>query len=124
MTFAAIFHDFDASSAWADGGVEPIDFPEAPTKVLPIALSKANLTINDIAQFEFNEAFSVVVRIAEKVCGIDESKINVNGYVLHLSRSSICQSDLHRQRGCGPGSCNWKLWISNHGFPSTLPQVW
>lgn len=61
--------------------MNPIDFPEAPTKALPIALQKANLSVKDIAQFEFNEAFSVVVRIAEKVCGIDVSKINVNGYV-------------------------------------------
>jgi len=38
--------------------------------------------VNDIAQFELNEAFSVVVRIAEKVCNIDPAKINVNGYVL------------------------------------------
>lgn len=37
--------------------------------------------MNDIAQFELNEAFSVVVRIAEKVCNIDPAKINVNGYV-------------------------------------------
>ena len=46
---------------------------------MPLALKKANLTVNDIAQFELNEAFSVVVRIAEKVCSIDPSKINVNG---------------------------------------------
>jgi acetyl-CoA C-acetyltransferase len=80
-----LYH-LDRSAAWADAGVDPIDFPEAPTKALPIALQKANLTINDIAQFEFNEAFSVVVRIAEKTCGIDGSKINVNGcaHLLHV----------------------------------------
>ena len=44
-------------------------------------MKKANLTIPDIALFELNEAFSVVVRIAEKVCNIDPAKINVNGYV-------------------------------------------
>jgi len=71
--------------AWADAGVDPIDFPEAPTKALPIALQKANLTTSDIALFEFNEAFSVVVRIAEKVCSIDPAKINVNGYVNWVS---------------------------------------
>jgi acetyl-CoA C-acetyltransferase len=37
--------------------------------------------VNDIALFEINEAFSVVVRIAEKVLNIDPAKINVNGYV-------------------------------------------
>lgn len=82
------FHSSDCFPAWADVGVNPIDFPEAPTKALPIALQKANLTINDIAQFEFNEAFSVVVRIAEKVCGIDGSKINVNGCANLLLRMS------------------------------------
>ena len=75
--------------AWADAGVDPIDFPEAPTKALPIALQKANLTVNDITQFELNEAFSVVVRIAEKVCNIDPAKINVNGFVPLLSPISL-----------------------------------
>ncbi|PPQ77266.1 hypothetical protein CVT25_010848 [Psilocybe cyanescens] len=65
--------------SWADAGTLPIDFPEAPTKALPIALKKAGLTVEDIAQFELNEAFSVVVRVAEKVCNIDPSKINING---------------------------------------------
>lgn len=67
-------------SAWADAGVDPIDFPEAPTVAIPNALKKANLTIDDISLFEINEAFSVVVRIAEKVLNIDPTKINVNGY--------------------------------------------
>ncbi|KAF8165419.1 peroxisomal 3-ketoacyl-CoA-thiolase [Crassisporium funariophilum] len=73
--------------SWADAGVEPIDFPEAPTKALPIALQKANLTIADISLFELNEAFSVVVRIAEKVCSIDPAKINVNGGAVALGHA-------------------------------------
>jgi len=48
---------------------------------IPQALQKANLRVEDIASFEINEAFSVVVRIAEKVLNIDPAKINVNGYV-------------------------------------------
>jgi acetyl-CoA C-acetyltransferase len=73
--------------SWADAGVNPIDFPEAPTKALPIALQKANLTIADISLFELNEAFSVVVRIAEKVCNIDSAKINVNGGAVALGHA-------------------------------------
>ncbi|KJA29984.1 hypothetical protein HYPSUDRAFT_126834 [Hypholoma sublateritium FD-334 SS-4] len=73
--------------SWADAGVDPIDFPEAPTKAVPLALKKANLTVDDIAQFELNEAFSVVVRIAEKVCSIDPSKINVNGGAVALGHA-------------------------------------
>jgi len=70
--------------AYADAGVEPIDFPIAPTVALPIALEKANLTVNDITLFEVNEAFSCVVRIAEKVLSIDPAKVNVNGCVYLL----------------------------------------
>lgn len=57
----------------------PIDFPEAPTHALPIALKRANLTTDDIALFEINEAFSVVVRIAEKVLNLPSEKVNING---------------------------------------------
>jgi acetyl-CoA C-acetyltransferase len=69
------------SAAYADAGVEPIDFPMAPTVALPQALKRANLTVDDIARFEINEAFSVVVRIAEKLLQIDPAKVNVDGYV-------------------------------------------
>jgi acetyl-CoA C-acetyltransferase len=65
--------------AYADAGVDPIDFPSAPTLAIPKALKRANLQLSDVARFEINEAFSVVVRVAEKVLGIDPSKINVNG---------------------------------------------
>ena len=65
--------------AYADAGVDPIDFPAAPTVALPLALKKANLSTNDIALFEINEAFSCVVRIAEKVLNLDPAKVNVNG---------------------------------------------
>ncbi|TFK43609.1 peroxisomal 3-ketoacyl-CoA-thiolase [Crucibulum laeve] len=73
--------------SWADAGVEPIDFPEAPAFALPIALQKANLTVEDISLFELNEAFSVVVRIAEKVLNIDPAKINVNGGAVALGHA-------------------------------------
>ncbi|KAG5343062.1 hypothetical protein C0989_000052 [Termitomyces sp. Mn162] len=73
--------------SWADAGVDPIDFPEAPTVAIPQALKKANLTIDDISLFEINEAFSVVVRIAEKVLNIDPAKINVNGGAVALGHA-------------------------------------
>ena len=71
-------------AAYADAGVDPIDFPSAPATALPIALKNAGLKPEDIALFEVNEAFSVVVRIVEKVLGIDSMKINVNGCVLRV----------------------------------------
>jgi acetyl-CoA C-acetyltransferase len=77
--------------AFADAGVDPKYFPEAPTVALPIALEKAGLKPENIAAWEVNEAFSVVVRIVEKVLGVDPSKINVNGcantFLAHAFRS-------------------------------------
>jgi acetyl-CoA C-acetyltransferase len=73
--------------SYADAGVEPIDFPIAPTVALPIALEKANLTVKDIARFEINEAFSVVVRIAEKVLGLDPAKVNPDGGAVALGHA-------------------------------------
>lgn len=73
--------------SYADAGIEPKLFPEAPTIALPIALKKANLKVEDIAQFEINEAFSVVVRIAEKKLNIDPAKININGGAVALGHA-------------------------------------
>ena len=60
----------------------PIDFPIAPMLTLPTALEKAGLKISDISLFEINEAFSLVVWVAEKVLQLDPAKINVDGLVL------------------------------------------
>ena len=69
----------DNPSAFSDVGVNPIDFPEAPALAIPIALKSAGLEIKDIARFEINEAFSVVVRIAEQALGVSYDKINIDG---------------------------------------------
>ena len=42
-------------------------------------MGKAGLTVDDISLFEINEAFSVVVNIAEKLLISPRSKVNVNG---------------------------------------------
>jgi len=73
--------------SYADAGVDPVDFPSAPTIALPLALQKANLTIDDITMFEINEAFSCVVRIAEKVLKLDPAKVNVNGGAVALGHA-------------------------------------
>lgn len=73
--------------SWADAGVDPVDFPAAPTIALPQALKKAGLTVDDISHFEINEAFSAVVRIAEKVLGLDPAKINPNGGAVALGHA-------------------------------------
>ncbi len=70
--------------SYADAAHEPEWFTTAPAKALPIALKKANLEISDIDFFEFNEAFSVVGLANNKILGLDDSKVNVNGGAVSL----------------------------------------
>ena len=69
--------------SYADAAHEPEWFTTAPAKALPIALKKAGLEVSDIDFFEFNEAFSVVGLANNKILGLDESKVNVNGGLFH-----------------------------------------
>lgn len=70
--------------SYADAAHEPERFPVAPSKAVPKALEKANLKIEEIDFFEFNEAFSVVGLANNKILGINESKVNVNGGAVSL----------------------------------------
>jgi acetyl-CoA C-acetyltransferase len=51
----------------ADAAVDPIDFPVAPAKAVPIALERAGITKDQVAVWEFNEAFAAVIKANEKV---------------------------------------------------------
>lgn len=51
----------------ADAAVDPIDFPIAPAKAVPIALERAGITNEDVAVWEFNEAFAAVIEANAKV---------------------------------------------------------
>jgi len=73
--------------SYSDAGVAPMEFPIAPTVALPKALEKAGLTVSDISLFEVNEAFSVVVRAAEKILQLDPAKVNVNGGAVALGHA-------------------------------------
>ena len=70
--------------SYADAAHEPEWFTTAPAKALPIAVKKANIDISDIDFFEFNEAFSVVGLANNKILGLDDSKVNVNGGAVSL----------------------------------------
>ncbi|WWC60489.1 uncharacterized protein I303_103062 [Kwoniella dejecticola CBS 10117] len=79
---------------YADAACAPIDFPTAPTLAVPLALKNAGVSKEDIALWEFNEAFSVVACAAEKVLGLDRSIINVKGGAVALGHpigSSGCR---------------------------------
>lgn len=69
---------------YGDASCEPEKFTIAPSKALPIALKKANLSIEEIDYFEFNEAFSVVGLANAKILNINTEKVNVNGGAVSL----------------------------------------
>ncbi|KFW88024.1 hypothetical protein N305_00077, partial [Manacus vitellinus] len=71
-------------TAFADAAVDPIDFPIAPAYAVPKILSETGLKKEDIAMWEINEAFSVVVLANIKMLGIDPQKVNINGGAVSL----------------------------------------
>lgn len=74
-------------AAFADAACAPVDFPIAPAKAVPAALKRAGLTIDQIAKFEVNEAFSAVALANQKILNIPSEKINVNGGAVALGHA-------------------------------------
>ena len=62
----------------------PMQFTTAPADAINKVLKKANLKISDIDLFEINEAFAVVSLANNKLLGLDNSKVNVNGGAVAL----------------------------------------
>jgi acetyl-CoA C-acetyltransferase len=52
----------------ADAAIDPVDFPVAPSKAVPLALERAGITKDQVAIWEFNEAFAAVIKANEQVC--------------------------------------------------------
>ncbi|WNJ19741.1 acetyl-CoA C-acyltransferase [Pontibacter sp. G13] len=65
--------------SFADAAQEPEWFTTAPTIAAPLALKRANLTLDDVDFFEVNEAFAVVTLAFNKVLGVDVNKVNIHG---------------------------------------------
>lgn len=76
--------------SYADAAHEPEWFTTAPAKALPKALEKANLNIDEIDFFEFNEAFSVVGLANMKILGLSDTNVNVNGGAVSLGHPLGC----------------------------------
>ena len=70
--------------SFADAAHEPEWFTTAPSKAIPKALSKANITIDDVDYFELNEAFAVVGLANMKIMGLNNDSVNVNGGAVSL----------------------------------------
>ncbi len=65
--------------SWAMVGVDPEITGYAPVVAIPAALKKAGLEQKDIALFEVNEAFAVMIVTAMRELNLDPEKLNVNG---------------------------------------------
>jgi acetyl-CoA C-acetyltransferase len=65
--------------SFADAAHQPELFTTAPSVALPIALERAECSIDEVDAFELNEAFSVVGLVNNKLLNLDASKVNVNG---------------------------------------------
>jgi acetyl-CoA C-acetyltransferase len=65
--------------AWASVGVDPAETGLATVSVIPKALEKAGLSIEDVDLFEINEAFASMCVASTRILGIDEEIVNVNG---------------------------------------------
>lgn len=70
--------------AFQDAATDPIDFPIAPAFAIPPLLEKAGVKKDDVALWEINEAFSVVVLANIKTLDIDPTKVNVHGGAVSL----------------------------------------
>ena len=70
--------------SYADAAQEPEWFTTAPSKALPIALKKANLSNDDIDFWELNQAFSVVGIANTQKLGLNPAKVDVNGGAVSL----------------------------------------
>jgi acetyl-CoA C-acetyltransferase len=76
--------------SFADAEQDPKWFTTSPSLALPKALQKANLTINEIDFFEFNEAFSVVGIVNTEILKIEPNKVNLHGGAVALGHPLGC----------------------------------
>ena len=65
--------------SYADAAQEPEWFTTAPSKALPIALKKANLSTEDVDYWELNQAFSVVGLANIEKLKLNPENVDVNG---------------------------------------------
>ncbi|KAF7543293.1 hypothetical protein G7Z17_g10846 [Cylindrodendrum hubeiense] len=90
----AIAQEYGASSrvlakicGYADAAMSPIDFPIAPSKAVPIALERAGITKEQVAHWEFNEAFAAVILANAKILGLEGAKVNPLGGAISLGHA-------------------------------------
>ena len=76
--------------SYADASQEPKWFTTSPSKAIPKALKKANLSKDDVDFWELNEAFSVVGIANIKKLGLEPEKVNPFGGAVSLGHPLGC----------------------------------
>lgn len=71
----------------ADAAVDPVDFPIAPAKAVPIALERAGISKEEVSVWEFNEAFAAVIKANQKILDLDGGNINMLGGAISLGHA-------------------------------------
>jgi acetyl-CoA C-acetyltransferase len=69
---------------FADAEHEPEYFTTAPSVAMPKAAKNAGVEMSEIEFFEFNEAFSLVGLVNNKILNLPIEKVNVNGGAVSL----------------------------------------
>jgi acetyl-CoA C-acetyltransferase len=72
---------------YADAAVEPMDFAIAPAKAVAIALARAGITKKEVAVWELNEAFAVVIKANEEILGLEDARVNSLGGAISLGHA-------------------------------------
>ncbi|RMZ73842.1 acetyl- acetyltransferase [Pyrenophora seminiperda CCB06] len=72
---------------YADAAVDPIDFPIAPASCVEKLLKQSGLSKNDIAIWEFNEAFAAVIKANAKILGLGTENVNPRGGAIALGHA-------------------------------------
>lgn len=75
---------------WNDAETAPIDFPIAPALAVPSLLERNGLKTDDIALWEFNEAFAVVILANGRLLNLDLARVNVRGGAISLGHPIGC----------------------------------
>ncbi|CCE62336.1 hypothetical protein TPHA_0C01800 [Tetrapisispora phaffii CBS 4417] len=75
---------------WGEAAHQPADFTWAPALAVPKAVKHANISLDDIDYFEFNEAFSVVGIANPKILKLSQDKINVYGGAVAMGHPLGC----------------------------------
>ncbi|MFH1514462.1 MAG: thiolase family protein [bacterium] len=70
--------------SWAVAGVDPVYMGIGPVPAINMALNRAGLTLDDIDNFEINEAFGAQYLACEKELGLDRKKVNRWGGAIAL----------------------------------------